>query len=86
MAAVHALASQSPAISDPNAALLPDLSDVRTVSVPIAAGVIRQAVEEGVARDQDTIKIVEEKTEKDLQHMIAKNMWDPVYRPLELVD
>lgn len=86
MAAVHALASQSPALSDANAALLPDLSDVRTVSVPIAAGVIRQAIEEGVATDEEAISTAKEKNEKDLQKMIADNMWNPVYRPLELVD
>lgn len=86
MAAVHALASQSPALSDANAALLPDLSDVRTVSVPIAAAVARQAVEEGVATDEEAISTAKEKSEKDLQKMIADNMWNPVYRPLELVD
>lgn len=86
MAAVHALASQSPALSDANAALLPDLSDVRTVSVPIAAGVIRQAIAEGVATDKEAIETAKEQDEKDLQKMIADNMWNPVYRPLELVD
>ncbi|EKD03860.1 malate dehydrogenase [Trichosporon asahii var. asahii CBS 8904] len=86
MAAVHALASQSPALRDENAALLPDLSDVRTVSVPIASGVIKQAIDEGVATDEEAIKTAKEKSEKDLQKMIADNMWNPVYRPLELVD
>lgn len=86
MAAVHALASQSPALSDENAALLPDLSDVRTVSVPIASGVIRQAINEGVATNQEAIETAREHDEETLQKMIADNMWNPVYRPLELVD
>ncbi|TIA70576.1 hypothetical protein E3P92_00562 [Wallemia ichthyophaga] len=78
LAGVKALASASPALEDPDAPLLPDLAGVRKVSLQIAAAVVRQAMEEGVAninlkKDDDAI----------IEH-IKFGMWDPVYRPLEL--
>ena len=39
VAAVKALAGQAPALRDPDAALLPDVTDVREISVRIAAAV-----------------------------------------------
>lgn len=58
MAGVHALASLSPALHNPEASLLPDLADVRSVSVHVAAAVVRQAVEDENATDDETIAIV----------------------------
>lgn len=49
-AGVQALASLSPALKDPGASLLPDLPDVRAVSVHVAAAVVKRAVDEGRAR------------------------------------
>ncbi|WVQ93380.1 hypothetical protein IAU59_000449 [Kwoniella sp. CBS 9459] len=86
MAGVNSLASLSPALSNPEASLLPDLADVRDVSVSVAAAVVRQAVEDGNAQDENTIKVVKGKGGVSLEEHIKSRMWDAVYRPLELVD
>lgn len=77
VAAVEALKAKSPALEDPTRALLPDIEDVRDVSVEIAAGVIRCAVEEGLAQEKDIPSDGEE-----LKEWIRAQMWDAVYRPL----
>lgn len=80
VSAVKALAAQSPALQDPNEGLLPDVVDVREISVHIAKAVIRQAVEEGLAQEKgipDGDEVLEE--------WIREQMWDPVYRPLKPV-
>lgn len=77
VAAVKALAAQSPALRDPNEPLLPDVEDVREISVHIAKAVIQTAVEEGLAQEKG---IPED--DKDLEEWIREQMWDPVYRPL----
>lgn len=88
MAGVHALSDLSPALEDnaPGASLLPDLADVRNVSVSVAAAVVRQAVKDNNAQDPMTIKIVNGEAGHGLEDYIKSRMWDPVYRPLELVD
>ena len=58
MAGVNSLASLSPALDNHEASLLPDLADVRKVSVAVAAAVVRQAVEDGNARDEKTVSVV----------------------------
>jgi hypothetical protein len=70
MAGVHALASLSPALTNPEASLLPDLADVRAVSVDVAAAVVRQAVADGNAQDEATIKIVQGKEGQSLEDYI----------------
>jgi malate dehydrogenase (oxaloacetate-decarboxylating) len=70
MAGVHALASLSPALHNPEASLLPDLADVRKVSVEVAAAVVRQAVEDGNATDQETIDVVQGKGTQGLEDYI----------------
>src|SRR5277367_6197026 len=51
VAAVKALAAQSPALKNPDKGLLPDVVNVREISVHIARAVIKQAVEEGLATE-----------------------------------
>lgn len=80
VAAVKALSDQSPAMKDPARPLLPDVEDVREVSVQIAKAVVRQAVEEGLAREDG---IPED--EKELDEWIRVQMWEPVYRPLRKI-
>ncbi|RFU33801.1 hypothetical protein B7463_g2550, partial [Scytalidium lignicola] len=81
VAAVKALAEQSPALQDPNKGLLPDVVNVREISVQIARAVIQQAVEEGLATEKDIPN-----NNDDLEEWIRDQMWDSVYRPLNLVD
>ncbi|KFZ12233.1 hypothetical protein V502_07203 [Pseudogymnoascus sp. VKM F-4520 (FW-2644)] len=80
VAAVKALSAQSPALKDPARPLLPDVEDVREVSVQIAKAVVRQAVKEGLAREEG---IPED--EGELDEWIRVQMWEPVYRPLRKV-
>ncbi|KAH9212744.1 hypothetical protein DL95DRAFT_524930 [Leptodontidium sp. 2 PMI_412] len=81
VAAVKALAAQSPALKDPDKGLLPDVVNVREISVHIARAVIKQAVEEGLATEEGI------PTEDDvLEEWIREQMWDPVYRPLRFVE
>ncbi|KAI9705261.1 MAG: NAD-dependent malic enzyme, mitochondrial [Bogoriella megaspora] len=80
VAATRALASQAPILKDETKGLLPDVQDVREVSVKIAVAVIRKAVEEGLAQEK---KIPEE--EGDLEEWVREQMWEPVYRPLRRV-
>jgi malate dehydrogenase (oxaloacetate-decarboxylating) len=77
VAAVKALAAQSPALKDPNKPLLPDVVDVREISVKIAKSVIQCAVEEGLAQEKDIPG-----EDGDLDEWIRVQMWDPQYRPL----
>ncbi|KAM0715738.1 hypothetical protein Q7P37_008252 [Cladosporium fusiforme] len=76
--ATKALASQAPAMEDPDAALLPDVEDVREVSVKIAAAVIKQAVKENVAQEKGVPD-----NDKDLEEWIRVQMWNAEYRPLK---
>ena len=81
VAAVKALAAQSPALKDPDKGLLPDVVNVREISVHIARAVIKQAVEEGLATEEGIPT-----DDKDLEEWIRDQMWDAVYRPLRRVD
>ena len=81
VAAVKAIAAQSPALKDPNKVLVPDIIDVREISVHVAKTVIQHAVEEGLATEQE----IPEKDE-DLEEWIRDQMWEPRYRPLIRVE
>jgi malate dehydrogenase (oxaloacetate-decarboxylating) len=80
VAAVKALAAQSPALKDPDKGLLPDVLNVREISVHIARAVIKQAVEEGSATEKGIPR-----EDGELEEWIREQMWDAVYRPLRLV-
>jgi len=82
VAATKALASQAPALKDPNAGLLPDVTDVRRISVEIAAAVIKKAVEKGLATEKD----IPTHDEMELREWIGVQMWDAEYRPLQKVE
>lgn len=81
VAAVKALAAQAPALQDPDAGLLPDVVNVREISVKIASAVIRQAEKEDVAQQPDIPK-----DDSDLAAWIKEQMWEAEYRPLRKVD
>ncbi|KAL8293726.1 hypothetical protein RQP46_000427 [Phenoliferia psychrophenolica] len=77
-AGVSALAQLSPALEDQDKPLLPNLEDLRVVSVKVAAAVANAARSEGVSK-------VERETDWT-EDEIREIQWDPVYRPLELVE
>jgi len=77
VAATKALAAQAPALKDPNAGLLPDVEDVREISVQIAKAVIQTAIEERLSQEEG---IPED--EKELEEWIREQMWKPEYRKL----
>ncbi len=72
MEAARALADASPARLDPNANLLPPVSDLREVSFQVARAVALQARDEGLA---------DVTSPEDIEAKIRAKMWDPVYRP-----
>lgn len=81
VAATKALAAQAPALKDPNAGLLPDVEDVRDISVQVAKAVIKTAVEEGLNQEKDIPT-----DDKELEEWIREQMWEPRYRELKKVE
>jgi len=77
VAATKALAAQAPALKDPDAGLLPDVEDVREISVQVAKAVIQTAIEEGLNQEKE---IPED--EGGLEEWIREQMWEPQYRKL----
>jgi len=70
MAAAEALKECSPAISDPNAPLLPPLHTVRDSARQIGLAVAKQAQKDGVA---------ETCSEEELEKCIDRTIWTPQY-------
>ena len=74
MAAAEALSTCSPALTDPDAALLPRLDQVRAVGREIAYAVAAQAIAEGLADPCDA---------EETKRRIDATCWEPAYRPFE---
>ncbi|HEY4364844.1 MAG TPA: NAD-dependent malic enzyme [Bryobacteraceae bacterium] len=70
LAAARALAEWSPAVKDPNAALLPGLGEIREVARGVALAVGLAAQKDGVA---------EPTTPEDLHAKIVATQWVPAY-------
>jgi malate dehydrogenase (oxaloacetate-decarboxylating) len=81
VAATKALAAQAPALKDPKAGLLPDVTDVREISVQIAKAVIRAAEKEELNELKDIPQ-----DDGEFDEWIREQMWDPRYRPLKKVE
>ncbi|KAL9102465.1 MAG: hypothetical protein Q9163_002395 [Psora crenata] len=81
VAAVKSIAAQSPALKDPDKGLVPDVTDVREISVQVASAVIKQAVEEGLA----TEKAIPTE-DNDLEEWVREQMWVARYRALKRVE
>ena len=64
-------------MQDPDKALLPDVKDVREISVHIAKAVIQAAVDEALA----TVKDIPT-DDNDLEEWVREQMWEPRYRDL----
>ena len=78
---MRALAAKAPISNGTGSGLLPDVTDVREISVQIAKSVIQQAVKEDLAQVQDIPT-----DDADLEEWIREQMWDAEYRPLKLVE
>ena len=81
VAAVKSIAAQSPALRDPDKGLVPDVVNVREISVQIAKATIKQAVEEDLATQTGIPH-----DDVDLEEWVREQMWEPKYRPLVKVD
>ena len=80
VAAVEALAAAAPVVTGSGSGLLPDVEDVREISVKIARSVIKKAVEEGLSQEEGIPT-----EDGELEEWIREQMWSAEYRPLELV-
>jgi malate dehydrogenase (oxaloacetate-decarboxylating) len=72
IAAARAVAELSPAATDPNGKLLPELNDMRKVSIHVANAVARQARSEGLIGNLSDAQIASQ---------IEATMWSPEYQP-----
>lgn len=73
---IRAAAEAIAALAEPGergASLLPDVANLRASSATVAVAVVRQAVEDGVAR----------RTPDDVVEAVQEAMWQPVYPPLD---
>ena len=77
MASAKALAGLSPANTDPNAPLLPAISESRKVAMAVAEAVGKAAISEGLSMFDDGTAL--------MQDLLAY-VWEPVYLPYERVD
>ena len=80
VSAVKAIAAQSPALKDPTRGLVPDVVNVREISVKIAVAVIRAAEQEGLATQEGIPS-----EDAELEEWIRVQMWDAKYRDLKKV-
>ena len=74
--AARTLAELSPTKRDKAASLLPDLKTIRSVSKQIARAVSNQAIQDGLAGISP----------REIEDALTANIWEPVYRPYELID
>jgi len=70
LAAARALATNSPALKDPSASLLPPLPDIRRVAADIALAVGIEAQRDGVAPKL---------SEDELRRRVHETQWIPAY-------
>lgn len=77
VAAIKVIADQSPALQDPAKGLVPDITNVREISVRVAKAVIKQAVGEGLAREKEIPD-----NDGELEEWVREQMWKPRYRQL----
>jgi malate dehydrogenase (oxaloacetate-decarboxylating) len=76
MASAKAVAALSPTVTEPTASLLPPVEQLRDVALAVAKAVAIQAFEDGVAQWCD---------EPTLDARLAQLVWEPAYRPYELI-
>lgn len=74
IAGAQRLAALSPALKDPDEALLPDFGDAKSVNFEVAVAVAQAAIAEGLASEEEKNWKKEEVEEK-----VRKLAWRPVY-------
>lgn len=85
-AAVDQLASLSPVLRNPDAPMLPDISNITDISARVATSVVLRAQQDGVARvleetspwDMDAVEIPD--TWDECYIWVLSQMWQPEYR------
>jgi malate dehydrogenase (oxaloacetate-decarboxylating) len=68
--AARVIAAMSPAKHDPQANLLPPLTDIRELSFHVAVAVAKRAQADGLA---------EQTSDEELTSAVREKMWEPVY-------
>jgi malate dehydrogenase (oxaloacetate-decarboxylating) len=79
--ATKAVAAEAPILKDPLKGLLPDIEDVREVSVSIAKAVIKAAVKNGLAQTEGIPD-----DDEALAEWIREQQWEATYRKFQKVD
>ena len=74
IAGAQRLASLSPALKDPDDALLPDFGDSPAVNFEVAVAVAKQAIEEGNAAGEAA-----RWKEEEVRSRVRERAWRPVY-------
>jgi len=75
-AAAEALSNLSPMLKDPNACLMPDLTDIKECNRVVAKAVIKQAIE-------DKVTDVQASSDEELEVLINYASWEPKYYKYE---
>lgn len=74
IAGAQRLAALSPALKDPDDALLPDFGDAPSVNFEVAVAVAKKAIEEGSAGDEAA-----QWKEEEVRSRVRERAWRPVY-------
>lgn len=74
IAGARRLAALSPALLDPDDALLPDFGDAPSVNFEVAVAVVKSAIEEGSAGEE-----VCKWKEEEVREKVSARAWRPEY-------
>ena len=74
IAGAQRLASLSPALKDPDEALLPDFGDAPNVNFEVAVAVVQKAIDDGTASES-----VKKLNKDEVRKRVKEIHWEPVY-------
>lgn len=75
IAGAQRLAALSPALKDPDEALLPDFGDAKSVNFEVAVAVAQAAIAEGLAGEEE-----KNWNEEEVEQKTRERAWRPEYR------
>lgn len=78
IAGAQRLAALSPALKDPDDALLPDFGDAPDVNFEVAVAVVQRAIDDGLAAD-DVLKW----SKDEVRERVKERHWRPAYTDYE---